>query len=126
MGEVLHRNGDVFGDAVNTAARIESVAEGGQVMFSDTVFSAMNQNEVPVVHLGLKQLKGLKFPIRLWRVRTRQDELRAQRERLRRLVRQSFAIGIAAVFIVVIVWLAWQLFGPVPALDNATAAAQSI
>jgi adenylate cyclase len=74
-GEVLHRNGDIYGDTVNTASRIESITKAGDVVFSEPVYTAMNKNEVNYLHLGLRKLKGLKRPLRIFRIRTRKDEI---------------------------------------------------
>jgi class 3 adenylate cyclase len=86
-GEVVHRDNDIYGDTVNTAARIEGVAESGQIMFSETVFHAMNKNEIPYVHVGLKRLKGLKHPVRLFRVLTKEDVKRKKRQQLKSQVK---------------------------------------
>ncbi|MBT3297312.1 adenylate/guanylate cyclase domain-containing protein [archaeon] len=74
LGEVSFRAGDVYGDTVNTASRLESVASAGQVIFSGAVYSAMEKEDIPVMHLGLRNLKGLKYPIQIFRVRTKRDE----------------------------------------------------
>jgi class 3 adenylate cyclase len=72
-GEVVHRDNDIYGNTVNTAARIEGVAGPGDVMFSETVFHAMNKNEIPYVSIGSRKLKGLKGPVKLFRVKTQKD-----------------------------------------------------
>jgi len=74
-GEVIFRDGDIYGDTVNTAARVESVTKAGHIVFSETVYSAMNKNEISYVHLGLKKMKGLKRPLRLFKVKTKIDEI---------------------------------------------------
>lgn len=119
MGEVLHRGGDVYGDAVNTASRIESIAEAGQVVFSDAVFSSMNKNEVPYIHLGLKDLKGVNYPVRLWRVRTHQDEVRQRKEQFKRLVSQLIVIGFITLLLIVLLRVFWLYWGPIPPLEEA-------
>lgn len=92
-GEVLLKDDDVYGDAVNTAARIESVAPAGQVVFSDAVFAAMNKNEVEVVSMGLYRLKGLKYPLRLFRIRTRQDKRQKRVGVLKRVLVRAFLLA---------------------------------
>ena len=84
-GEVLLRNGDIYGDAVNTAARIEGIAGPEEIIFSEAVFLSMNKNEIPFVHLGTRKLKGLKYPVRMFRVKGKYDEIM----RLRRLRRKK-------------------------------------
>src|SRR3989344_1620631 len=51
-GEVYERGGDIFGEPVNIAARVQSLAEGGQVVFSSSTFHAMNKNEFSIVPIG--------------------------------------------------------------------------
>ncbi len=51
-GEVEERDSDVFGEAVNIAARLEGVTEAGEVWFTDAVYLSMNKAEVPSSEVG--------------------------------------------------------------------------
>jgi hypothetical protein len=68
-GEVNLVEGDVYGEPVNIAARIEGVAEAGEVYFTEAVYLAMNKTEVPSAEVGLLQLKGIPEKIRVYKVR---------------------------------------------------------
>ena len=68
LGEVRVERKDVFGEPVNVAARIEGIAESGEVVFTEAVYLAMNKSEVPSVQHGEHQLKGITEPVRLYRV----------------------------------------------------------
>jgi class 3 adenylate cyclase len=68
-GEVIIKNQDIYGDAVNLTARIEGIAEEGQILFSGSLHSAMNKNEVDFIYLGRRRFKGVKFPVKIFRVR---------------------------------------------------------
>lgn len=68
-GEVNLMENDVFGEAVNITARIESIAEAGQIYFTEAVYLAMNKAEVPSSEIGLMQLKGIPEKIRVYKVR---------------------------------------------------------
>jgi class 3 adenylate cyclase len=68
-GEVNVIDNDVFGEAVNITARIEGIAEAGQVYFTEAVYLAMNKTEVPSSEVGLVQLKGIPEKIRVYKVR---------------------------------------------------------
>lgn len=60
-GEVLEENGDVFGEAVNAAARIAALAEGGQTLVSAVVRDLVGKmGDVTFEDKGSRQLKG--FP----------------------------------------------------------------
>lgn len=102
MGEVIIRNDDVYGDAVNRASRIESVAKAGHIVFSEAVGAAMNKNEVQVINLGVKRFKGVKRPIRLLRVKSRISKSVKQRRKIKRLRKSiiSLIIKIGLLFII--------------------------
>jgi class 3 adenylate cyclase len=98
-GEVIVRNDDVFGEAVNTTSRIEGVAQAGHIVFSDAVFQAMNKREIPYIHLGLKKLKGMKYPIRLFRVKSQYDEILRRRRAVASFFKRLILLGIIALII---------------------------
>ena len=75
-GEVnINKDGDVFGDAVNIAARIESFAEPNQVFISESTYLSMNQTEVSALDLGPQQFKNVVREIRVYRVIDGQKEI---------------------------------------------------
>ncbi|HTA17390.1 MAG TPA: adenylate/guanylate cyclase domain-containing protein [bacterium] len=67
-GEVRVDRNDVFGEAVNVAARIEGLADGGEIYFSEIVYLMMNRSEVPFKEVGLRKLKGIQKSVRVYRV----------------------------------------------------------
>lgn len=68
-GEVaVAEDGDIFGDAVNITARLESIAEPGEVFFTEAVYLAMNKREVPSSEIGYRQFKGIPERIKVFRV----------------------------------------------------------
>lgn len=67
-GEVTLEEGDVFGEAVNIAARIESIAETNEVYFTEATYLAMNKAEVPSAEVGYRTLKGIREQVRVYRV----------------------------------------------------------
>jgi class 3 adenylate cyclase len=70
IGDIIIDRGDIFGDGVNVAARIESVADPGGVCVSDDVVRQV-QGRVPgeFVDIGEYQLKNIARPIRIYQVR---------------------------------------------------------
>lgn len=69
LGDVVHSAGDVFGDAVNIAARIEPLAEAGGVCVSDPVFGQVrNKLDVTFDRIPSTDLKNLRFPIEVYKV----------------------------------------------------------
>jgi adenylate cyclase len=70
VGDVVHQEGDVYGDAVNIASRIEPLAQGGEVCLSEQVFDQI-RNKIPFALSKLKSLdlKNVAFPIDVYKVR---------------------------------------------------------
>ncbi|WP_257447257.1 adenylate/guanylate cyclase domain-containing protein [Archangium lipolyticum] len=68
VGEVRLESNDVFGEPVNIASRVESIAEAGEVFFTEAVYLAMNKAEVPSLEVGSFELKGIPGKIRVFRV----------------------------------------------------------
>ena len=68
-GEVaIHDDGDIYGDPVNITSRLESIAEAGEVFFTEAVYLAMNKREVPSSEIGYRQFKGITDKIKVYRV----------------------------------------------------------
>jgi class 3 adenylate cyclase len=67
-GEVRIEKADVFGEAVNIAARIEGLAKGGEVYFSEAVYLMMNKSEVPYEAVGRHKLKGIAEEVGVYRI----------------------------------------------------------
>ena len=59
-GPVVSRDGDYFGRNVAMAARIGDLATGGEVLVSDAVREALDEDAaVELVEMGEVELKGL-------------------------------------------------------------------
>ncbi len=59
---------DVYGEAVNLAARVEQEAEAGEIWFTEAVQLVADRSEVPTEEVGTRSLKGLEEDVRLYRV----------------------------------------------------------
>lgn len=67
-GEVRVDAGDIFGEAVNIASRIEGKAAGGEIYFSESAYLSMTKSEVPCEEVGTFELKGIAAPVRIYRI----------------------------------------------------------
>src|SRR2546421_8807904 len=58
LGEVRMSGGDVFGEPVNIASRIEAVAGPGEVLIGESAWLSMNRAEIKAEDAGERRLKG--------------------------------------------------------------------
>lgn len=68
VGEVRLEPDDVFGEAVNIAARVEELTPPGEIYLTGVVYLSMNKAEVATEHIGEQMLKGVPEAVRLFRV----------------------------------------------------------
>ncbi len=69
IGDVVHREGDVYGDGVNIASRVESAAKAGGICVSvDVERQIRNSIEVNLVKLAPTELKNIQMPMELFRL----------------------------------------------------------
>src|SRR5215210_9334090 len=70
QGDVAVENGDIFGDGVNIAARLEALAEPGGICISARVQEdAAGRLDLAFEDLGEPPLKNIARPVREYRVR---------------------------------------------------------
>ncbi len=69
LGDVEHREGDVLGDGVNIASRIQPLAKPGGICVSSQVYDQVeNKLEVKFACLGPQTLKHIARPVKVYRV----------------------------------------------------------
>jgi len=69
MGDIVVEDGDIFGDGVNVAARLEALAEPGGICVSTRVQEdAAGKLDLVFDDLGEQQLKNIRRPVRAYRV----------------------------------------------------------
>ena len=60
IGDIVFDDEDVYGDGVNIASRIETLAPAGGVLISKNVYDELiNKDNFEGIHLGLQSLKGV-------------------------------------------------------------------
>lgn len=71
MGDVLVHAGNIFGDVVNIASRIQGLAPPGGIYISEVVYrNIVNKKELESVFLRSEQLKNVKEPVRIYQLLT--------------------------------------------------------
>ena len=80
LGDVLDSQGDISGDAVNVASRINYLADDGGVCLTRQVYDhVQNKFELPLKSLGPQSLKNVNAPVEVYRMEMPWDEERAAR-----------------------------------------------
>ena len=70
VGDIMVKDGDIFGDGVNIAARLEALAEPGGICVSRGVRDHLrNKSAFTFEDLGEQSVKNIAQPIRAFRVR---------------------------------------------------------
>ena len=75
LGEVIVDRNEIYGDGVNVAARLESLADAGGVCIAESVRTSIG-NKLPLDYefMGEQTVKNIKEPIRAYQVRIRSVE----------------------------------------------------
>ncbi len=69
LGDIIVEDGDIFGDGVNIAARLEAMAEPGGICISRTVLThTRGKLDFPTEDLGEQALKNIAQPVHVFRV----------------------------------------------------------
>src|SRR5467141_1507492 len=69
LGDIVESHGDISGDAVNIASRIESLADSGGVCLTRQVYDQVqNKFELALTSLGLKSLKNVTSSIEVYKM----------------------------------------------------------
>ena len=78
QGQVLRRDGDLFGHDVNICARLESIAPEGGVVASASLLSQIKESPRHCREIGYLKLKNINDPVQAFRVYLSSDEHDAQ------------------------------------------------
>ena len=69
LGDIIAEHGDVFGDGVNIAARLEALAEPGSIFISEMAYHHVaDRLDYDFEDLGPQNLKNIRRPIRVYRM----------------------------------------------------------
>jgi len=78
VGDVMVRAGDLFGDGVNIAARLQALAQPGGICVSGTTYEQVRKVlPIAFADLGLQQVKNIEDPIRAYAARELAEAIRS-------------------------------------------------
>ena len=126
LGDVLIKDGELFGDGVNIAARLESLADPGGVCISRTVYDQVHTRlDLEYDYLGEHKVKNIATPVRAYKVLLEPGQAPTRTERaarkLARSWRKAALAATVAVLVALVAVLAWNQYRQ-SAIDSALAA----
>ena len=69
LGDVVVQDYHVYGDGVNIAARLESIADPGGICISEAVYQQIQKKlDLPLEDMGFIELKNIEDPVHVYRV----------------------------------------------------------
>jgi class 3 adenylate cyclase len=75
IGDVVERDGDLLGDGVNIAARLEGLAEAGGICVSRSVHEQVaNKLSVQFADIGAQEVKNIPTPVHAYMVAMRRED----------------------------------------------------
>src|SRR5712691_9702753 len=84
LGDVVVEGERLYGDGVNIAARLESLAEPGGICISGTVYEHVeNKLTLTYKYLGEQTVKNIAKPVRVWRIKMEPEEVRSPKFEVR-------------------------------------------
>src|ERR1044072_2488621 len=111
IGDVVHRNGDVYGDGVNIASRIEPLAGAGGICVSmDVERQIRNTLEARFEQLAPTELKNISIPMDLFRIILpweEQGSVEAQSETESTRASRKFLWAAVALVVALMIGVGW-------------------
>jgi class 3 adenylate cyclase len=96
LGDVMVKGEDLLGDGVNIAARLEGIAEPGEIYLSSSVYDQIaGKLDLGFVDMGEQALKNIDRPVRAYRVDRGGGRSRAKARKSRAPIGPWIAAGLA-------------------------------
>ena len=113
LGDVIEEGDRIYGDGVNIAARVESLAAPGGICISGSAYEQI-ENKLPLdyEYLGEHSVKNIRRPIRIYRALTEPESktLIGKGGRLGGRWRIGVAVGLTVLILVGAALVAWNAF----------------
>ncbi len=68
LDNVIHQDGDVFGNGVNIASRLEPLSDAGGICISLPVYERVRNLDLSFVSLGKQPLKNIQEPLEIYKI----------------------------------------------------------
>ena len=106
LGDVLVEGDRIYGDGVNVAARVESLAEGGGISVSGTVYDQVaSKLSYAFDNMGEHSVKNIAEPVRVYAVRWDEEKTSPQKDKSSK---RGKWIAVVVVVIAAIAFIVWR------------------
>jgi len=68
LGDIIVESDDIYGDGVNIAARLEALAQPGEIVISEAAVQTTDRTGCRFIDLGTQHLKNITRPVRVYRI----------------------------------------------------------
>ena len=112
---IIDSDGDIFGDGVNVAARLESLANPGGICVSGSVYDLVRKKlDIGLEDLGEQTVKNISTKVRVYELRPDGSNDTPQRRRRKSSTGFPLVLGISALalFLLIAGGVTWWQFGP--------------
>jgi len=123
LGDVIEKEEQIYGDGVNIAARIETLAEPGSVSISRTVYNHVHKKlNFGYEYQGGHEVKNIAEPVRVYKVLTSPEHAGKLIGETKPPARPSKApaIAIFAILALVAVAAIWHFYSRTPEIEAAS------
>jgi len=122
IGDVIEKKDRIYGDGVNIAARIETLAEPGGVSISKTVYNhVQNKLKFGYEYQGEYEVKNIVKPVTIYKVLTAPEhagQIIGEPKASKHLSKQSY-ISIFSVIALVVAAAIWYFYPRTPEIEPA-------
>ena len=126
LGDIVDKGDRIYGDGVNIAARLESLAEAGGICISGTAFDHVKGKlEVGYKYLGEQNVKNIKEPVRIYKMLLGPDDTGKiiGEKKSRPGQRKWVTVAVAAMLILLAgAFTIWNYYIRPPAKENVATA----
>lgn len=131
IGDVIIEDGDIFGNGVNVAARLEQISEPGGICLSDDAYRQVRDKlDIEAFDAGEQHLKNIANPVRIYRIDPASSATGIKRVsgiRGGRASRLRLAMaGLAVILIAIAALATWSGLGRAPAPKQQAASQATI
>jgi len=112
LGDVIHEDRRIYGDGVNIAARIESLADGGGISISGTAYDQIkNKLALNYSYMGEHPVKNISEPVRVYKVPMHPEDISTRKPKPSQWKKTALPVGVILILgIAAAVW--WFYPGP--------------